>query len=209
MGPEEREFPVHQKRLCERSPYFATAAKKDWKEGQEHRISLPCDSTVAVGLYIQWIYGGKIFTRPGKGGAEDKDKATYSETSLLVEAFIFGEKIQDGDFKDAVLDAIIVSIHDSGKDHQFRYPSSTTVERAYEGTPEGSPLRKLMVDIHAHHGSRQWLDGLNCIEFVKDLVGELFIGRQQLFLHNPTVMHSNGCQYHHHGKDYPCYSAAS
>lgn len=160
-------------------------------------------------MYVQWIYGGGIFTRPGRGGVEDKDKATYSETSLLVEGLIFGEKIQDGDFKDAILDAIIVSINDPGEDDLFWYPSRTTVERAYEGTPEGLPLRKLMIDIHAHHGSRQWLDGLNYIEFVKDLVGELFVGRQHLLLHNPSLMHSDGCQYHHHGEYRSCYSAAS
>lgn len=51
-----------------------------------------------------------------------------------MEGFIFGEKIQDEDFKDAIIDAITVPINDPGKDDLFRYPSGTTVERAYEGT---------------------------------------------------------------------------
>ncbi|KAM0724081.1 hypothetical protein Q7P37_000261 [Cladosporium fusiforme] len=205
VGRDEREFPVHQKRLCEHSPYFAAAAKDDWKEGQEGRIPLLCDSTLAVGLYVQWIYGGRIFTRPGRGGAEDKDKAPYSETSLLVEGFIFGEKIQDGDFRDAVVDAIIVSINDPGKDDLVRYPSGTTVERAYEGTPEGSPLRKLMVDIYVHHGNRDWLHKVANPDFLRDLAEDLYLGRD-CSPNDPTALHLTGCRYHQHGNDRLCYT---
>jgi hypothetical protein len=93
VGTDGCEFLVYQNRLYERSPYFAAATKEDWKEGQEHRIPLPDDNPSGVGLYIQWIYGGRIFSRPSERESEINDKPIYNETSLLVEGFIFGEKI--------------------------------------------------------------------------------------------------------------------
>lgn len=207
VGTDEREFPVHQQRLCERSPYFTAAAKADWKEGREHRVPLPYDNPSAVGLYIQWIYSGKIFTRPGKQEGEIEDKPTYSEALLLVEGFIFGDKVQDGDFKDAIVDAMIASINTTGKDDKHWYPSGPAVDRAYEGTPEGSPLRKLMVDIHVNHGGREWLEGVTNVEFVKDLAEDLYIDRESTaFRTNPTASHLKSCRYHHHGAEGPCYS---
>jgi hypothetical protein len=170
-GPDEREICVHQDLLCARSPYFVAAAKEDWKEGQERRVPLLHDKYAAVGLYVQWIYGGKIFSRPSKGDVDYSP--THGEIPDLVDAFVFGEKIQDGDFKDAVIDSVTASINVPDKDGKCWYPVGPVVDRAYEGTPEGSPLRRLMVDIHLHHGRRQWLDGATNIDFVKDLAGEL------------------------------------
>jgi hypothetical protein len=207
MGTDGCEFLVHQNRLYERSPYFAAATKEDWKEGQEHRIPLPDDNPSGVGLYIQWIYGGRIFSRPSERESEINDKPIYNETSLLVEGFIFGEKIQDGDFKDAIIDAMILSINTLGKDDKHWYPSGPAVDRAYEGTPEGSPLRKLMVDIHVNHGSRKWLEAVTNIDFVKDLAEDLYVDRESTaFRTNPTAAHLKSCGYHHHGAKGPCYS---
>jgi hypothetical protein len=174
-GPDEREIRVHQYLLYARSPYFAAAAKEDWKEGQERRVPLLHDKYVAVGLYVQWIYGGNIFSRPSK---EDGDhSAAHSQVSDLVEAFVFGEKLQDGDFKDAVIDSVIASINVPGKDGKCWCPVGPVIDRAYEGTPEGSPLRRRIVDILLHHGHRDWHDRATNIDFVKDLAGDLYVDR--------------------------------
>jgi hypothetical protein len=207
VGPDEREYHVHQDLLCAHSPYFAAASRKDWKEGQEHRIPLLCDNFTAVGLYVQWIYCGKIFSRPGTAEGEDQDGQPYSELRLLVEALIFGEKIQDGAFKDAVIDSLIASINTPGKDDKCWYPSGSMVDRVYEGTPEGSPLRRLMVDIHVNHGGRKWLEGVTNMDFLKDLAGDLYIDREsETYRANPTASHLKSCGYHHHDEDGLCYS---
>jgi hypothetical protein len=118
-GADEREFTIHQNFLCERSLYLAAATKEHWKQWQEHRVPLPDDDCLAVGMYVQWTYGRKIFSRPSRGQADDK--LVCDEHSLLVDAFIFGEKIQDGLFMDAIIDSIIASINVRGKDVRFRY----------------------------------------------------------------------------------------
>jgi hypothetical protein len=130
-----------------------------------------------------------------------------SKPSLLVESFIFGEKIQDGDFKDAVVDAMILSINTMGKDDKHWYPSGPAVDRAYEGTPEGSPMRKLMVDIHVNHGNREWLEGVMDIDFVKDLAEDIYVDRESTaFRTNPTASLIESCGHHHHGANGTCYS---
>jgi hypothetical protein len=39
-----------------------------------------------------------------------KERRSADESSVLVRAYVFGEKIQDGDFQDAVIDALVHSI---------------------------------------------------------------------------------------------------
>lgn len=157
-------------------------------------------------MYIQWLYGRKIFSRPTE--AEGNEDSSYGELSLLVDAFVFGEKVQDGDFKDAVIDAVIASINVRDKTGECWYPCGSTVDRAYEGTPDGSPLRRLMVDIHVHHGGRQWLDGVTSVDFLKDLAGDLYIDRDTSMRSNPTNSRLKSCGYHQHSESLPCYSVA-
>lgn len=113
VGHYERQFLVHQDLLSKHSPYFAVATKGKWKEGQEHRIPLQCDDPLAVGLYVQWIYGEKIFSCASEENTEDE--SLYSEIDLLVNSCGFGEKIQDESFRDAVIDSIVALINTPGE----------------------------------------------------------------------------------------------
>lgn len=103
-------------------------------------MPLPDDVLSTVDLYIHWIYSDRIFSRWSPEDDEDDDKGSSSnnDTGTLIAAFIFGEKIQDYDFQDAVVDALIHSFVTSGEWENCWYPG------AYEGTP-GSPLRSLIV----------------------------------------------------------------
>lgn len=148
---------------------------------------------------MQWIYGEKIFSRASEENTEDEP--LYSEIDLLVNSYVFGEKIQDESFRDAVIDSMIVSINTLGKEKKSWYPSGSAVDRAYEGTPEGKPLRKLMVDIYAHRGKPTIARLVQEYQILKDLAGELFVGREDYLHPDPTGIHRKSCQYHHHGKD--------
>jgi hypothetical protein len=143
VGPLEVKFVVHEDVLSKGSPFFASACKKEWEGRREHCIPLPDDDISTVDLYIQWIYTGRIFSRPSDEGGSGGEE----ELGLLVGGFVFGEKVQNGDFKDAVVDAIVKSFPVPSKKNKLRCPPVLCVDKAYNGTLEGSQLRKLLAGV--------------------------------------------------------------
>lgn len=147
VGEAKEKYTIHEEILCCTSPFFTAAVRKGWKEGLDCTIDLPDDQPQTFELYAQWLYGGKVLSR----GVE-KSKRHDEELGQLIDAFVFGEKVQDGNYRDAIIDAVIAYTNTSDKDGQRWYPASTIVDRAYRGTPAGSPLRKLLIDFHVYHG---------------------------------------------------------
>lgn len=202
VGVEEHEYRVHQDLLSGNSPYFAAAVKEEWEEGQKRRIPLPDDSAAAVDLYVQWVYDRRVASRQPL----EKLKDGQEELGVLIDSFIFGEKIQDGDFKDAIIDALISSVSTIGKEDKCWYPAGEKVDRAYKGTPPGSPLRRLLVDMHVYHGHRDWVKDDASPDFLVDLVRDLLDVCDVSLRSDPTSQHVSSCPYHCHRDDAQCYS---
>ena len=179
--------------------------KEEWKEGQDRTIALPDDSADVVSLHVDWVYSNRILSRTSSPSNENDS----GEIQLLVHAFVFGEKIQDGRFKDALIDAMIKSTLHRDKDGMRWFPGVSTVNIAYEGTPPGSPLRRLMIDLWARNGGEKWArSGLDSA-FLIDLVGELFVNQKSHFGSHPTDGGTSTCSHHQHGEDHLCYSSWS
>lgn len=193
----ELKFVVHEDVLSKGSPFFASACKKEWKGRLEHCIPLPDDDISTVDLYIQWIYTGRIFSRPSDEGGSGGEE----ELGLLVGGFVFGEKVQNGDFKDAVVDAIVKSFPVPSKKNKLCCPPVLCVDKAYNGTPEGSQLRKLLVAIYTTRGSGAWLRGTTSMDFLADLAARLLDERKSA----TAGLDLMGCGFHQHGDDKPCY----
>lgn len=191
-------FVVHEDILRKDSSFFASACKEEWKQGQEHEIPLWGDESSVVDLYLQWIYTGRIFSRPSDEGTSEGEE----ELDTLVGGFIFGEKVQNGDFKDAIVDAIVSSFPvTTSKKKKLRPPPAQCVDKAYGGTPEGSPLRNLLVAMYVTRGRRTWLNGTTNNEFLADLAGRLLDERRWPMAE--VVL--TDCEFHQHGDDKPCY----
>lgn len=176
--------------------------KDCWKEGQEGRIPLPNDNSDAFALYIQWLYRDRIFSSQDMSDTE----GNREEVDLLIEAFVLGEKLQDQDFKDAIIDSLIHAVDTpDGQDTRW-YPRSAAIDRAYGGTPENSPLRKLLVDMHFFHGHADWLDKATNTDFLRDLAKEFLRDRGDLVTRSDrTKSQLAGCSYHGHGTENACY----
>ncbi|KAF2158468.1 hypothetical protein M409DRAFT_71631 [Zasmidium cellare ATCC 36951] len=199
---EELNIVIHKDLLCDNSPFFAASLKEDWKEGQEGKVPLPDDDYDTVELYRQWLYRDKLAVRrPAQESGTDG-----VEFRNLVDAFIFGDKVQDGNFQDATIDALIAATNTPDLNNKTYYPASTTVDHAFKHTLEDSPLRRLLVDMYAYHGSQEWPRGQN-IEFLQQLVKEMFKVRPNRFGANQTSQSANSCSYHHHEKDSACYGS--
>ena len=161
---------------------------------------MPDDDPKVVNLYAQWLYCGKVHSRDLTLESEQ----TSGELDLLVDAFVFGEKIQDGLFRDTIIDALIMCTSTPDKQGTTWYPTGSSVCRAYEGTPVGSPLRRLMVDLHNHHGQQKWIKDENNVEFLTDLVRIMFATRLGLNVPDSTGIRAMNCSYHLHGDSGPC-----
>jgi hypothetical protein len=196
---------VHKELLCEHSPYFQASVKEEWIDPENRIIPLPDDKPYIVNLYVQWIYSDRILSR--NPSATEAHGST--ELNTLVYAFVFGEKIQDARFKDAVIDAVIKCTLTPGKDGTTWFPGVKAINHAFEGTPPESPLRRLLVDLWARNGRADWdRKGLNS-DFTTTLIGELFAHREQRFDPHPTDGKTSTCSYHQHGDDHLCYARRS
>lgn len=69
-----------------------------------------------------------------------------------MKAYIFGEKMMDGTFKDILIDCIV---HKLCSTALFDTRLTSLV---YENTPPQSPLRRLLQDIYVWSGYASWLD---------------------------------------------------
>jgi hypothetical protein len=140
---------------------------------------------------------------------DQAERKNRHEFNVLIRAFVFGEKVQDGDFKDAVIDALIHTVAALDKKGTRWYPMGRLVDRAYTSTPKGSPIRRLLVDMYAFHSRRDWLDSQRNVDFLADLAGYLLRDRSE---HSQTLdsttPDASSCQYHHHrGEKSGCYGA--
>lgn len=100
------------------------------------------------------------------------------EFGHLARAYVFGEKIQDDAFCNNVMDAILKRIKGNG--HVSWYPTTDAVATIYNGTPEGSPARRLCVYLHTNFGSARQIrsteDGEHP-DFLRDLSRSLLEAR--------------------------------
>jgi hypothetical protein len=133
-------------------------------------------------------------------------KGNREEVNLLIEAFVLSEKLQDQDFKDAIIDSLIHAVDTPDRQDTRWYPRSATIDRAYRGTPENSPLRKLLVDIHFFYGHTDWLDKATNTDFLRDLTKEFLRDRGDLVTRsNRTKSQLASCSYYSHSTENTCY----
>lgn len=204
VGADAQVFYVHQSLLCQNSPFFEAANKEEWKEGKDHCVPFPDDSPATVAVYVHWLYTGKIYTRSLE---EDEQASNSKEARLLIDSFVLGDKLQDGHFKDAVLDGFIVMVGTPVKSGTQMYPGDSLINRTYENTPEGSPLRRLLVDMYFYHGTKDWANDNMNVSFLADLTCELLGTRPRGSQWDTTKVGGNSCIYHYHKAPEICYTA--
>lgn len=195
MGLEKREFFVHEKVLAASSSFLQAAVKEEWQVGQAHTVKLPEEDADTLYGYTQWLYTGKLPCQTSE---------TYCFVPLA-KLYVLGEKLIDDNLQDRVLDAIIATVR---KEHC--YPSKATVKTIYRSTPEGSPARKLMVDVHVIHGAPSWISSKTeetHFDFLIDLTKALLDGRsvsEKTRREHSELASGIPCSYHKHRKDEPC-----
>lgn len=144
VGAEKADFAVHQNLLCKNSPFFDAALRNDWTEAETRVVPLPEARPEVFSVYQSWLLQQTIFS----AAPEQADE----EWSILIEAYVLGERLGDVNFKDAIMDAVLEK-----RKEEDTVPT-TQISTIYEGTPTGSSLRKWIVDMIVRHGTSEWFD---------------------------------------------------
>jgi hypothetical protein len=197
---EPKEFAIHENLIAPVSEFVRLALTKDWKEAATRTIPLPDDSPEVFELLQNWLYTKHIPSMNPSDGV--KDSAEYS---VLVHAYILGDKFGITNFKDAILDSIILKLSFTGR---FDPRLAGIV---YDNTMDRSPLRRLWQDIYVWAGNPTWLDEGQLGEFIH-AVFTLDLSRYQMQMmrgQGPVRppyedAHLGGCWYHEHGME-ECY----
>jgi len=199
-GPKETFF-IDAGALRQGGSFFSTALKKQWKEGQEGCIELPEEEAWIFGLYAQWLYTGKFFSK--SNGEED----TANESDTLCKLYALGEVVMDRVFQDRTLDALYASISDP--ENPVYLPGANSVNYICQETPSDSPARRLLLDLVVRCCSRRadwpaFLDKVNHA-FLADVVLAMADNRPITGSNLPEAYtRKTGCRYHHHPKDQSC-----
>lgn len=144
---------VHKTLICHNSRFFNGALDKKCEEGKTGVINMAEDNPEVFVLYVSWLYGQSLYLSGGP---------IYSATSTTpmnhwdvyenwTSAFVFGDRILDDDFCDAIVDATL------------RYAENTTVwpswqlEKILKICPVESPPHRLMIDVFVYRANSTWI----------------------------------------------------
>lgn len=166
--------------------------KRERRKAKERVIRLPDDEVKVFTIYHMWLYFGYIFTRSGDEGKNASSTSSIAEWELLFDSYIFGEKIQDSNFKDALMDAIINKMNTIQK-----FPHK--VQKVYQNTPQNSPARRLLVEACLCYNNEELIrKAAGSAEYLQDVT--LAFMNAKITKRDFTWPAEESCEYHEHAE---------
>lgn len=188
-------FGVHENVICAASQFFKKAMSGDWSESKSRSVRLANEEPEVFHLYMQWLYRDTLPVRNDSPGLEGN-----AEYLQLAKAYVLGDLLQDGNFKDAVLDAMIERTTSKLSDGKMWFPVGPVIRHIYDNTMKSSEARRLLVDMYTQTGRSDWLRNWACPEdlpkeFLYDLAIAVLDKRSQ-----PEIPAGSPdpCAYHQH-----------
>lgn len=158
--PSTTTLKIHHSVLVRSSEYFKRVLKHEWASLRDDPDTIDMGPTHTAGdvkTYCNWLYSGKIPTRDFDDQGRAKSDYIFidlvspphpflhSELIPQATAYTFGEHIIDLSYKRSVL-STLAGVQISAPD----YPCAEAFAIIYDGTPEGSPARRMLVDMYAY-----------------------------------------------------------
>ncbi|EAT80614.2 hypothetical protein HBI56_203440 [Parastagonospora nodorum] len=143
--PSTTTLKIHHAVLVRSSEYFKRVLKHEWASLRSDPDTLdmgPTHTASDIKTYCNWLYSGTIPTR----NFDDEDGAKSDYIFIdLASAYAFGEQIMDQSYKRCALETL-AGVQIGAPD----YPCAEAFVIVYDGTPEGSPARRMLVDMYAY-----------------------------------------------------------
>jgi hypothetical protein len=157
-----RTFYVHENHISSRSDFLRLAYLKVAHLDQKSRILFfPDDYPDVFNGYLHWLYTGTF---------EHQLAAAQDRYRYLVNLYVFGEKYNERAFQDIVMDNIVYESRVRDENGNLQVPRPGVI---YDMTPEGSPLRRWLVDMMLIYGHDGWFDSLTAelpYKYLEDIV---------------------------------------
>lgn len=163
VGLEEEEFAVHESCITRTSEFFKAAMKKEWTEGQTRTIKLPEEPFLETFThYLHYAYHRKLPT-------EDMNELVVKQKHFvhLMDIYVLGERMIDKSVQQAVIRESLRLTTLANDEERLMFPGPKAIATAYEGTCEGSGLRRFLVDLHVVERLATW-SAVENMEFLQD-----------------------------------------
>jgi hypothetical protein len=169
----------------------------DWRESKSRSVRLENEEPEVFQIYLHWLYLNTLPVRIDSAGV-----AGNAEYLQLAKAYVLGDLLQDGNFKDVVLDAIIEKTKSTASDGLCWFPVGPVIRHIYDNTLESSVARGLLVDLYTNHGHGNWLYELASPEDLpKEFLYDLAIAVLDKRTPKGTLHQPDSCKYHQHIAD--------
>ena len=136
-----------------------------------------------MNLYFQYLYSGKAHIDWTTNTDDLPKNNLLPEYVTLAHLYVFGEKVGDIRFKNAVVRSIIWRM-ENGIGNIHYYPIAEAVDIVYKGTTPECKLRKLFVDNFIAKATDKWIDSdleNNNHEFLCDLSRAMLRDRSRVY----------------------------
>jgi hypothetical protein len=206
VGPEPKhtDFSVHENLIRLSSAFFEATLGRDWKESQERIVKLPDCNAHAFCVYLQWLYTVQLDTKFqfNQGSLSDGQW----EWANLVKAYLLGHYLQDVDFKDTSMDAMVDWANEATRECSYAPPHSSV--EVFQATRAGSPLRWVILDFTTWRLTNISPVSLSDYQFPSDFLTSVITTLTERIrtakVVRPTFVDKRYCHYHCHG-DRTCY----
>jgi len=138
-------FHVHKDLLSTSSPFFKAALREHWIEGKMCKIQMPEDKPDDFKYYLDFLYL-KALNHP----LPQQISSLQELLDDLCKTYVLGDKLQDDEFCDMIMRAILLVQINGGlaadkKTIQSPLFSRSVIRWIWINTAENSPLRKLVL----------------------------------------------------------------
>jgi hypothetical protein len=193
--PDHTDFTVHEQLIRASSEFFEAALSREWRESQERVVRLPTCDKDAFRLYNQWPYSGRLHAIPTGPSRID------AESSNLIQGFLLGDYLQDCNYKDNTIGAL-VEWQKRADDERISRFFCSWVTAFEQQLHRQDPLRRVLVDMIVYRGSHHWwVTAVTKVPalLVQDL--SVCLSQRCKVPKNPSasLVASSGCWYHSHG----------
>lgn len=194
-------FHVNEDLLCDNSKFFKAALKKEWREGQTRKIDLAEHGPEVFNLWLNWLHGRRILMDNDDG----ENAVQHFDYGLLIKAYHLGDMLLDRDFKDALCDALAVTMSRPVKGI-VTVPNEMNRKSLYEVTAEGARIRRLVVDrvVRSSNGHNICSEADHPAAFLLDCARANLTQNDDPKARLATPAKVEACEFHEHGAD-ACY----